>query len=390
MQSSKFRAGLTTWKALKAKLFRVLSHSCCLPLTSSLCVLLASVHIASAEIVLTDIESREVAIAAPARRILLATPSWYPALAILDREAGDRIIGVGGNPGDTLPEAERDLSGKPRVGSAWSRTFSIEKALELKPDIVIAGRPLRIQSQAMESAFAKAGIPIVYVDFDSNPVRDTTRSFEILGRVLGAEGKAAEFVDFYRRHVRTITDRLTAPGLARPTLLMMTRGPGVPCCLASPDNGVTAYFGGLGVENIAGVTKGAPVQFSLEAIIQRDPDIFVAIDLFSDARSMFGQPRSLAQGMTSLETLKREPGLRELAAMRGGRVHALDSYLMRSPLNFVTFEVLAKWIHPELFADLDPQATLDEINRRFLKTPLKGPFWTSPGPTIEQSSGERR
>ena len=171
---------------------------------------------------------------------------------------------------------------------------------------------------------------------------------------------------------------------------MMTRGPGVPCCLASPDNGVTAYFGGLGVENIAGVTQGAPVQFSLEAIIQRDPDIFVAIDLFSDSRSMFGQPRSLAQGMTSLETLKREPGLRELAAMRGGRVHALDSYLMRSPLNFVTFEVLAKWIHPELFADLDPQATLDEINRRFLKTPLKGPFWTSPGPTIEQSSGERR
>ncbi|WP_175544500.1 ABC transporter substrate-binding protein [Mesorhizobium sp. YR577] len=339
---------------------------------------------------LTDIEARELTIAAPARRILLATPSWYPALAILDNEVAKRVIGIGRNPGDTLPEAERDLSGKPRVGSTWSQTFSIEKALELKPDIVIGGRPSRVQSQALESAFAKAGIPVVYVDFDSHPVRDTDRSFEILGRVLGAEDKAAEFVDFYRRHVRTITDRLTTPGLARPTLLMMSRGPSVPCCLASPDNGVTAYFGGLGVENLAGVTNGAPVQFSLESIIERDPDIFVAIDLFSDSRSMFGQPRSLAQGTASLETLKQEPGLRELAAMRNGRVHVLDSYLMRSPLNFVTFEALAKWIHPELFADLDPQATLDEINRRFLKTPLKGPFWTSLDPATDRSFGERR
>jgi len=355
----------------------------------TLCAFFASVRVAYADITVTDITGREVTIAAPAERILLAAPAWYPALAILDKEAAIRIIGVGGHPGDTAPEAERDLSDKPRVGSTWSGTFSIERALELEPDIVIAGPPVRAQSQAMESAFSKAGIPIVYVDFDSNPVRDTDRSFEILGQVLGVEDKAAEFVDFYRRHVRTITDRLAAPELVRPTLLMISRGLGVPCCLASPDNGVTAYFGGLGVENIAGITKGGPVQFSLETIIERDPDIFVAIDPFSDSRSMFGQPRSSAQGTASLETLKQEPGLRELAAMRTGRVHVLDSYLMRSPLSFVTFEALAKWIHPELFADIDPQATLDEINRRFLKTPLKGPFWTSLDPTADLTSGKR-
>lgn len=355
----------------------------------SLGALLAIINLASAEIVLTDIEGRQVTIAAPARRILLATPSWYPALAIVDKEAAKRVIGVGGNPGDTLPEAERELAGKPRMGSIWSQTFSIEKALELQPDIVIGGRPSRVQSQVIESTFAKAGIPVVYVDFDSDPVRNTDRSFEILGRVLGAEDKAAEFVDVYRRHVRRITDRLRTPGLARPKLLMMSRGADVRCCLASPDSGVTAYFGGLAVENIAADKKDSAVQLSLEYIIDRDPDIFVAIDLFSDARSMFGQPRSLAQGIASLEALKQEPGLRELAAMRSGRVHALNSYLMRSPLNFVTLEVLAKWAHPELFADIDPQATLDEINRRFLKTALKGPFWVSLDSADDLSSGKR-
>ena len=38
-------------------------------------------------------------------------------------------------------------------------------------------------------------------------------------------------------------------------------------------------------------------------------------------------------------------------------------------------EVLAKWIHPELFADLDPAATLAEINKRFLAVPYTGDFW---------------
>jgi iron complex transport system substrate-binding protein len=351
--------------------------------------LLTCVCSARADVVVTDIEGREVRLAVPATRILLEETSAYPALAIVDKEAAVRIVGIGTSPADTLPEAEQDLSDKPRVGSTWSGTFSIEKALDLKPDVVIAGWSLRNRSPVVESALAKAGIPVVYVDFDSDPVKNTDRSFEILGRVLGAEDKAAEFIDFYHRQVRMMTDRMTAPGLSRPTLLMMSRGPGVPCCLALPANDVMAYFGERAVENIAGITKGAPVQLNLETIIERDPDIVVAIDLFFDARSMFGQPRSVAQAMASLETLKREPGLRELAAIHTSRVHVLDSYLMRSPLNFLTYEVLVKWVHPELFADLDPQATLDEINRRFLKTPLKGPFWTGFGPAADQPTGER-
>jgi iron complex transport system substrate-binding protein len=37
--------------------------------------------------------------------------------------------------------------------------------------------------------------------------------------------------------------------------------------------------------------------------------------------------------------------------------------------------VLAKWIHPERFADLDPAATLTTINQRFLAVPYEGRYW---------------
>ncbi len=348
-------------------------------------LLVESTGASYAKIAVVDIEGREVTIAAPARRILLASPSSYPALAILDKEAAKRVVGIGGNPGDLLPETARDLSEKPRVGSIIAGTFSIEKALALKPDIVIAGLG---QSLATESTLTKAGIPLVYIDFASEPAMNTDQSFEILGRVLGAENKAAEFLNFTHQHIQTITDRLKTQSLTRQTILVMSRRPGAPCCLAAPDSLATAYFDGLGVENIAGARKqgqvGGPVQLNLESIIDRDPDVIVAAGI---STAIFGEPPKAAQGIAWLERLGNEPGFRDLSAIQNARVHAIDFFLMSSPLNFLAFEALAKWAHPELFADIDPQATLDEINRRFLKTPLKGPFWVSLDSAADKPSG---
>jgi iron complex transport system substrate-binding protein len=38
---------------------------------------------------------------------------------------------------------------------------------------------------------------------------------------------------------------------------------------------------------------------------------------------------------------------------------------------------LAKWIHPEDFTDLDPQATFDELHERFMPFEVSGQFWIS-------------
>ncbi|WP_257127353.1 hypothetical protein [Burkholderia sp. ABCPW 11] len=40
---------------------------------------------------------------------------------------------------------------------------------------------------------------------------------------------------------------------------------------------------------------------------------------------------------------------------------------------------MAKWLHPELFADLDPRATFDTMVRRFQPVPLQGEYWVQEG-----------
>ena len=376
----------------KPKIMQIVRAFCFMQMLVS-CALLASGHNSLAGTIVVDVTGRRVELPAPAKRILLDAPAYYLALPLLMKNAAELIVGVSNSPSgrDFGPGSEmlRDLIDKPRIGSIWARTFSIEKALELKPDLLIASSAVRGQATSIEQAFAKVGIPIVYVDFSADPVKNTAASIEIIGQSIGAEEKAAAFVDFYHHHVNRITDRLKSAGLPRPKLLITSRGPGVRCCYASPDSGVLAYFDGLGITNIAGSkgpARSSPVvQLSIEYIIERDPDVLVVNAIGKGPDSIFGEPPTVAQGAASLEKLRLEPGFRDLSAVRGGRVHAIDLSLLISPLSFVAFEALAKSAHPELFADIDPQATLDEINARFLETPLKGPFWVS----LDSASGKR-
>ena len=40
-------------------------------------------------------------------------------------------------------------------------------------------------------------------------------------------------------------------------------------------------------------------------------------------------------------------------------------------------QAFAKWMHPELFADIDPDATMKELHDTFLPIDYSGVFWGS-------------
>ncbi len=61
----------------------------------------------------------------------------------------------------------------------------------------------------------------------------------------------------------------------------------------------------------------------------------------------------------------------------GRAVIALGILDRTAPLaRVVAVQVLAQWLHPDHFADLDPAATLREMTTRFQPLPLDGVFWT--------------
>jgi len=60
------------------------------------------------------------------------------------------------------------------------------------------------------------------------------------------------------------------------------------------------------------------------------------------------------------------PARAVVKAVETGQVHAIWRQFYNSPCQFVAIQQIAKWLHPELFADLDPEATFPELHERFL------------------------
>ncbi|RWE92157.1 MAG: ABC transporter substrate-binding protein, partial [Mesorhizobium sp.] len=58
-----------------------------------------------------------------------------------------------------------------------------------------------------------------------------------------------------------------------------------------------------------------------------------------------------------------------IAAQETRNFHGIWHQFYNSPYEFVAVQQLAKWFHPNLFDDLDPDATFAEYHRRFL--PIK-------------------
>jgi len=90
---------------------------------------------------------------------------------------------------------------------------------------------------------------------------------------------------------------------------------------------------------------------------------------------VMGPGIAAADSRKALASVIAHPGLAGLKAVRDGRVYGIWHLFSNLPMNFLAVEVLAKWFHPQLFADIDPDASLRTLNEQFLTVPLDGTYW---------------
>ena len=82
----------------------------------------------------------------------------------------------------------------------------------------------------------------------------------------------------------------------------------------------------------------------------------------------------------SLQRSLQRPQIRNLQAVQQGRAFAIWHHFYNSPFNVAAVQAMAKWLHPTLFADLDPRQTLQEMHRRFQPFDVQGEYWTGGEP----------
>lgn len=355
-------------------------------LAAALAVVLPAAASAQA-ITVRDLAGRTVRLEAPARRIVIDDARYLVALSLLHP---DPVSLLAGWPRDInrlgaenyaqyrarFPAIER----LPQTSSS-AGTFSVEHALAARPDLAVYTVGMGPNPQQV-AQLERAGIPVVFIDFFSQPLERLEPSLRLLGAVIGRNDEARAFIELRRERLEVIRARLAQASPTRPKVFLEAHaGMSSECCNSPGKGNIGDYIQLVGGHNIgADVLPSAIGRLSMEYVISRNPDLYIATGGPHLARTgglAMGTGYTAAQARAALTGISRRSGIAQLGAVRGGRVHGISHQLLNSPLDILAVEALAKWIRPDLFADLDPAATLAVINRRFLAVPLEGTHWVS-------------
>lgn len=357
----------------------------------------AAATAALAQATVTDLAGRTVRIPARVERVLLGEGRLLPALAVL--EAGDpstRLVGMMGDfeqldPAGYAPWRARfpQLDRLARVGRSQGGSFSDERALSLRPQVAIFGLggghgPGERDREALARLEA-AGVAVVFVDFRHDPIANTPRSMSVLGAVLGRTEEAAAFNAYWQQQLQRVQQRLATNKPAAPAVFLESRvGLTSDCC-----DTMVGLMGRLvdaaGGRNIArGLLPGEHGLLNPELLLAQQPAVYIGTAIGS-AATQAAAPQQVALGadvtpalaQQSLRRALQRPQIAPLKAVQQGHAHAIWHHFYNSPFNVVAVQAIAKWLHPALFADLDPRQTLKEMHRRFQPIAQQGEYWVS-------------
>lgn len=335
---------------------------------------------------LRDLRGRALTLPAQPARLTIDDGRYLIALSLLHPDPVSLLAAWSGDAHRIGPDRFREyvnrspgLEQLPTVPPS-NKPFEAEPVLAVRPDVALVSLgqgPTDNQVAQLEDA----GVQVAFIDFFTHPFDNQAPSLALMGVLIGREARAAAYNAFCRERLDRIAKRVAAmTDEQRPTVFLEPHAGLTADCCSSPGQGnIGNYINFVGGRNIgADRINGSFGRLSLEYVMSRDPDVYIVTGGPHMARSggfVVGSAFSAAQLQEGLRHVVSRPGIETLSAVRGGRVHGLSHQLLNSPIDIVAVEVLARWVQPDIFADLDPAATLAEINNRFLSVPYEGRYW---------------
>ncbi|MEG0858637.1 MAG: ABC transporter substrate-binding protein [Pseudomonas sp.] len=341
---------------------------------------------------LLDISANALDLQLPARRIVLGDgPLAYVVALLQEGDPFRHIVGWA----DNFRAADLDgyqafsrrfpyIDSIPTFRGSNVGAIDAELALSLQPDVVVLN--LSSQAAAQSSGFSerlqRAGVPLLYVDFRTQMQENTEQSLRIIGALLGQSERAEAFISMRRQHLQLIHQRLLSER-SRPRV-MIERAAGLydDCCLSYGDGNFGQLLEAAGARNIAKpLLHGAFGTLHPEQVIASEPDVILVTganwSLYSPAGDWvnLGPGADPNEGRQRLQRLMQRPAYRSLEAVRAGRVYAIWHPFYDHPCHFIALQRIAKWLHPTLFHDLDPDATFAQVHQRFLPLPYQPGYW---------------
>ena len=305
------------------------------------------------ELTIVDSADRIVTVKKPVERIITLTQ--YTAEAIRALGAKDRIVGIDDYT-TTKTTFFPEISKKTSVGS-WYSGPDIEQILTLEADTVFT----YIKYPFPENLEDKlpSSISVIRFDFLRSPTLiDETNK---LGYILGETENARKYFEWHNKYTGEIEEIVSGiPEDEKPKVFLPWMGytTATSCKTFSGWMAICEETGGI---NIAADFEEYWPEVELEWVIEQNPEVIVGIS----AKGGYNTDDESGMKAEYTNEIIELPGFDHIKAVKANRVHIMSFDVINGHAQPVGLSYMAKWSHPELFEDLDPQAIHQEFIDRF-------------------------
>jgi iron complex transport system substrate-binding protein len=372
-----------------------LARGLCLATAAAASTFAAATYATAETITVTDIAGRTVEVEKDPSKVVIGEGRMIYSIALLDQDNPfQRIAGWKDDMVKYDPDAYRKYLAQfpqaadiPSFGSPYSDEWNLEAVISLGTEVVFMnlGNLLKAQESGIIEKLEEAGVATVFVDFRQDPTQNTVPSIQLLGRIFDKRDEADAFSDYYQAQMKKIYTRVEQIPLEDRPVVFIERAAGynpAKCCSTFGAANLGRLVDLAGGRNWGSQkTPGFSAAVSLEAIFADDPEVIIGTGgNWSEANPataavLFGYEADSKMVQERLTALASREGWPGLSAVKNGRFHSVYHQFYNSPYHFVAMQAFAKWLHPELFADLDPEATMKELHERFLPIEYSGEFW---------------
>lgn len=295
-------------------------------------------------ITVTDDQDREVTINGPVERAVVLNSYGNEFVRAIG--AGDTVVGVDRASINRLPYLPVDEND---VIAEGLDQINYEAVAELDPDVVIMPRNAVWQEAAEQ--LESFGIPVVVATAWDYAVFEETVS--LLGQVFQKEEGAKAVTDFSNEILDVVAER--TEGVEPVPVYWETVDPYLTVLPGSGFHAIIEAAGGSNVfENAAGGgDEQEEITVDPAEVVTRNPAVIV--HEFEPSATPTGQERfdTLGAEVTS------RPGWSNIDAIKNGEVYLANGWAMSAVAKSIGALYLAKWLHPEEFADVNPDEFLE-------------------------------
>lgn len=270
-------------------------------------------------VTITDVYGSKVTLDKEPQRIVALAPSTVEILYKLG--LGDKIVGV-----TDYCDYPSEALEKPKVGSF--NGLNMEKIIEAKPDIVLAGAGISKQ-EFQRLTDLKLNVIVT----EARELSQIPETIMMVGEATGTSEKAKAMADDITGKIDEIKSKVEKANKVKAYFVLSFGKEGN--WTAGKGTFLSDLISAAGGENVSDDVDGWK-EYSIEKLVEKNPDVILLSGMISNGTN---------------KALDNENGYKDLEAVKSGKVFILEDNLVQRPGPRIVegLELIAKALHPEIF-----------------------------------------